>query len=354
MTAPTIASLETVAHRIPLRRPWGPDVTDIRVIAVTVTASDGAVGSGFSWTPTIGGEAVRAMLDHDVAPFVVGLPADPSIWDAAWTRLHEAGGSGITTIALAGLDLALWDLAARRRGQSITELLGAQHESLPVYGSGVNLHYPLADLVAQAERWVAAGCVGVKIKVGKPDLSEDLDRIAAVRDVIGPDRMLAVDANQRWDLDTATRAAAAFEPLGLTWLEEPLRAEDLRGHVELRARTSVPIAVGENLHTVARFTEYLDAGGADIVQPNIVRVGGITPFLRIAEVAAGYGAPLHPHLLPELSGQVALALRPESMIEDVEDAAFATLGALEGESPVHIHDGRLTSRGLPGLGMHFG
>ena len=353
MTTPTIASVGTAMHRIPLRRPWGPDVTDVRVIAVTVTASDGASGYGFSWTPTIGSEAVRAVLDHDLAPFVVGLPAEPEIWDTVWARLHEAGGSGITTIALAGLDLALWDLAARRDGRSITEHLGARHESLPVYGSGVNLHYSLPELVAQAGRWVAAGCVGVKIKVGQPDLVDDLERIAAVRDVIGPSRLLMVDANQRWDLPTATRAAAAFEGLGLAWLEEPLRAEDLASHVTLRERTSVPIAVGENLHTAARFAEYLDAGGADIVQPNIVRVGGITPFLRIARLAEERGVPLHPHLLPELSAQVALALGAESLIEDVEDAGFAQLGALDASSPVSIEHGAVRSAGLPGLGMRF-
>jgi L-alanine-DL-glutamate epimerase-like enolase superfamily enzyme len=162
-----------------------------------------------------------------------------------------------------------------------------------------------------------------------------------------------VDANQRWDLPAATRAAEAFDGLGLAWLEEPLRAEDLAGHVALRERTTVPIAVGENLHTVHRFAEYLDAGGADIVQPNLVRVGGITPFLRIARLAEERGAPLHPHLLPELSAQVALALGPESLIEDVEDAGFAELGALDGPCPVRIDRGAVTSAGLPGLGLLF-
>ena len=120
----------------------------------------------------------------------------------------------------------------------------------------------------------------------------------------------------------------------------------------------MPIAVGENLHTAYRFAEFLRAGAAQIVQPNIVRVGGITPFRRIADVAADHGATLHPHLLPELSGQLAMTLpvaagAAEPMAEDVEDAAFGALGALEGPSPVRIAEGTLTETEHVGLGIRF-
>jgi L-alanine-DL-glutamate epimerase-like enolase superfamily enzyme len=226
------------------------------------------------------------------------------------------------------------------------------------YGSGVNLHYPLADLVAQVERWVAAGFDAVKIKVGKPALREDLERVAAVREVLGPDRALMIDANQRWDLDTATRAIDALSALAPAWIEEPLRADDLAGHAELARRIEVPIAVGENLHTAYRFAEFLRAGAAQILQPNVVRVGGITPFRRIADLAVEHGVTLHPHLLPELSGQLALTLpvalgAAEPMAEDVEDAGFASLGALADPSPVTITRGMLTETTHVGLGIRF-
>src|SRR5690606_27766212 len=180
------------------------------------------------------------------------------------------------------------------------DLIGRRHEQLPVYGSGVNLHYTLDELVAQVSRWVDAGHRAVKIKVGKPDLAEDLDRLAAVRAVLGPDRRLLVDANQRWDLETATSAVNAMVAHDIGWIEEPLRADDLAGHAELRRRIGVPIALGENLHTRYRFREYIEAGAVDVVQPNIIRVGGITPFLDIAELARARGVGLAPHLLPEL------------------------------------------------------
>lgn len=340
---PTIARFEARLLRVPLTRPWAADVTSVGVIATHVVRSDGAEGWGFSWTPQIGAEAVHALLTHDITAFAIGRPADPgSEWLALWQHLHEAGGGGITTIAMAGLNLALWDAAVRAHGTSLTGFLGRQRESVRAYGSGVNLHYTQDDLVAQVRRWVDAGFDAVKVKVGKPDVAEDLDRMRAVREVLGPDRALMIDANQRWELDRATRALEVLAEVSPAWIEEPLRADDLYGHVELSKRlaasSGIPIAVGENLHTVYRFDDFLRLGAAQIVQPNIVRVGGITPFLGIAAIAAEYGAAVHPHLLPELSGQLALCLRavpgvPEPMAEDVEDAGFGRLGALTARRP---------------------
>lgn len=348
-----VASVETRPLRIPLCRPWGPDVPDVRVVAVTVTDDDGACGHGFSWTPQIGAESVRALLDHDVAPFLAGRAADPEVWTDCWAHLHEAGGGGITSIALAGVDLALWDLRARRAGLGLPELLGRRHARQPAYGSGVNRHYPLARLLAQVERWVAAGFTAVKIKVGGRDLDDDLARVRAVRRLLPDGHRLMVDANQLWDLDTATRAARALEELDVAWLEEPLRADDLPGHAELRRRTSVPVALGENLHTWYRFRDALDLGAADVVQPNVVRVGGVTPFLRIAELARERGVTLAPHLLPELSAQLAFVLPETTWVEDVEDAGFDQLGALRRPTGVRVADGWASGGPTLGLGFEF-
>lgn len=354
----TIRGFDARLVRVPLTRPWASDVTSVGVIATHVVRSDGAQGWGFSWTPQIGAEAVLALLAHDIAGFAIGRDAAPgALWDDLWRHLHEAGSGGITTIAMAGMDLALWDAEARRQGEPISGLLGRERDAVRVYGSGVNLHYPIDELVAQVRRWVGGGYEAIKVKVGKPDLAEDLERIAAVREALGPDRALMIDANQRWNLDQATRALDALHGFDLAWIEEPLAADDLRGHAELARRIDVPIALGENLYTTYRFREFLDVGAAQIVQPNVVRVGGITPFLRIAESAAEHGAPLHPHLLPELSGQLALALPAcggvEPWAEDVEDAGFGALGALRDPSPVRIVAGRLTERPHEGLGIRF-
>ncbi len=350
----TITRFSARLQRVPLTRPWGADVTSLGVIATHVVRSDGACGWGFSWTPQIGASAVHALLQDDIAAFAIGRSSEPGeLWQPLWEHLHEAGGGGITTIAMAGLDLALWDAVARSAGGSISDLLGRRRDRVRAYGSGVNLHYSQEELLAQVRRWVDGGFTAVKIKVGKPDLAEDVDRVGAVREVLGPDRDLMIDANQRWDLDRATRSVTALSAFGPAWIEEPLRADDLAGHTELARRIDVPIAVGENLHNAHRFGDFLRAGAAQIVQPNIVRVGGITPFLRIADLAAEHGAALHPHLLPELSGQLALALPGDPWAEDVEDAGFAALGALADPSPVTISDGSLAEAPHVGLGLRF-
>lgn len=351
---PRITGLHTRLLTVPLRRSWGQEAPENHVIATEIQTDDGAAGRGFSWTPTIGPQAVQALLDYDIAPFITGMEASPEgVWDLLWKRLHEGGGGGLTTIAMAGVDLALWDLQARRAGASVTALLGQRQDAVETYGSGVNLHYSLDELVAQVERWVAAGHRAVKIKVGKPDVREDAERLDAVRSVLGPDRKLMIDANQRWDLPATFRALDVLGEYGLEWLEEPLRADDLWAYRRLRKQSLVPIALGENLHTVYRFRDFIEAEAVDIIQPNIVRVGGITPFRRIVELARTHSIRVMPHLLPELSGQLALTLAEPTLVEDVEDAGFGQLGILDGPSPVRISGNRLTLAGTPGLGFSF-
>jgi len=353
----TITRFDTRLQRVALTRPWAADVTSVGIVATHVVRSDGAEGWGFSWTPQIGATAVHALLSDDIAHAAIGRSAEPGeAWQGLWEHLHEAGGGGITTIALAGLDLALWDAAARTREMPVSSLIGRRRDRVRAYGSGVNLHYTQDELLAQVQRWIDTGFTAVKIKVGKPDIAEDVDRVGAVRELLGPDRALMIDANQRWDLARATASVEALSPFDLAWIEEPLRADDLAGHTELARRIDVPIAVGENLHNAHRFDDFLRAGAAQIVQPNIVRVGGITPLLTIAALAAEHGAALHPHLLPELSGQLALTLPDdvaEPWAEDVEDAAFGGLGALADPSPVAIADGYLAETPHVGLGIRF-
>jgi len=353
----TITRFDTRLQRVALTRPWAADVTSVGIVATHVVRSDGAEGWGFSWTPQIGATAVHALLSDDIAHAAIGRSAEPGeAWQGLWEHLHEAGGGGITTIALAGLVLALWDAAARTREMPVSSLIGRRRDRVRAYGSGVNLHYTQDELLAQVQRWIDTGFTAVKIKVGKPDIAEDVDRVGAVRELLGPDHALMIDANQRWDLARATASVEALSPFDLAWIEEPLRADDLAGHTELARRIDVPIAVGENLHNAHRFDDFLRAGAAQIVQPNIVRVGGITPLLTIAALAAEHGAALHPHLLPELSGQLALTLPDdvaEPWAEDVEDAAFGGLGALADPSPVAIADGYLAETPHVGLGIRF-
>lgn len=350
----TITDLTVTTLQAPLPRPWGPDVRQVQLIVLRLRDSDGGEGIGFSWTPRVGVTAIRALLATDIADAVVGWPTDPGVvWDRLWQLLHEAGGGGITTMAMAALDIALWDLRGKASGSGLADLIGRRSDGVAVYGSGVNRHYTLDELVEQAHRWRAAGYRGVKIKVGHDDLDEDVERIAAVREAIGPRCPLMIDANQRWDLPAARRAVTALERFDPYWVEEPLLSDDLDAHAELRRHIATPVALGESLYTAYQFRDAIQRGACDVVQPNVVRVGGITPFLRIAEIASTCGAGLAPHLLIDLSGQLAMTLPQRCWVEDVEDASFDALGVLAEPSGVRVQNGWLTADTPPGHGLRF-
>jgi L-alanine-DL-glutamate epimerase-like enolase superfamily enzyme len=254
---------------------------------------------------------------------------------------------------MAAIDIGLWDLQAKAAGLALTDLIGRQRDDTRVYASGVNKHLALDELAEQVHRWVEAGHTAVKVKVGLPDLDDDVERVATVRRIIGPARLLMIDANQLWDLPTARRAARVLSPFDIFWLEEPLPAEDLAGYARLRAAIDIPLAAGESLYTEPQFRDALIAGAVDFIQPNVCRVGGITPFLRIARLARMFDVPVMPHLLPDISGQLALCLPFPAMVEDIDQGSFAALGALAAPSGVTIADGRLRADTAPGHGLAF-
>ncbi len=323
-----VASMSVRALRLAMPVPWGPDRAHQHVVVTELRSTDGATGCGFSWTVDAGSQAIQAMLAADCRGVLEGGPVAPEpVWDRLRWHLREAG-SGIATLAMAAIDIGLWDMRARAAGLSLAELIGPRREAVPVYASGVNRHLPLDQLTEQVSRWVHDGHSRVKIKVGLPSLEEDLERVAAVRRVIGQRRLLMLDANQLWDMPAARRAARALAAFDVYWLEEPLAAEDTRGYARLRADIDIPVAAGESLFSEAQFLDLLMAHGCDYIQPNVCRVGGITPFLRIVSLARAFGIPVMPHLLPDISGQLARCLPMQAFVEDIDHGSFADLGAL--------------------------
>ena len=349
----TVAGMSVRALRLRMPVPWGQERTHQNVVVAELTTTDGGAGTGFTWTVDAGAEAIMAMLEADCRDVVEGGPTTPGLmWDRLRWRLREVGG-GIAPLAMAAVDIALWDCAARRAGQDLAGLIGQRRGTVGVYASGVNRHLSLGELTEQVSRWVAAGHSRVKIKVGLPDLDQDLERMAAVRRVIGPKRLLMVDANQLWDLPAARRAARAMAGFDIFWLEEPLPAHDTRGYAQLRAGIDIPVAAGESLFTEAEFLDLLREGGCDIVQPNICRVGGITPFLRVADLARLFSVPVMPHLLPDISGQLALCLPLDGLVEDIDTGSFAALGAIEPPGPVLVDGDVLRCQPHVGHGLRF-
>ena len=351
-----IASVETQLARLPLPRgPWGDTihhVTHIEIVVTDVTSDSGLVGTGFTHTSGVGGETLATMLRRDIGPHVIGAEVAPrALWHTTWKHLRDLGGGGATTTALAALDIALWDLVAREARQPLTAMLGGrQHARVPAYASGINLNKPVDELLDQVRGWIADGFRAFKVKVGKPEIEEDVERLTKVKELTGR-RPLMVDANQGWDIGKATRAINAYAPMGPTWVEEPLPCDDIDGHAKLRRLVTSPIAIGENVYTIQQFNQYLAAGACDFVQADICRVGGITPYLDIAALARAWNVPLAPHFMMELTGQVLCCLPNAYILENIDGGSLTDLGALT--RPIRIVDGWYAPPGGIGHGIEF-
>jgi L-alanine-DL-glutamate epimerase-like enolase superfamily enzyme len=317
-------------------------------ILVTIDTDDGLSGTGYSYTIGTGGRAVLSMLRDHLAERLLG--ADARNVEAVWAHLlagtRATAVGAITSLALAAIDTALWDLRCLRAGEPLWRLAGGAHERLPVYDTeGGWLHLTTEELVTNAHAAKAAGFRGTKIKVGKPTPGEDAERLAAVRAAVGADWTIMVDANQSLTAPEAIRRARTYEPLDIAWFEEPLPADDLSGHARLARSTSVPIAVGESLYSTGQFAEYLTAGAAGIVQVDAARVGGITPWLKVAHTAEAFNVHVAPHFLMELHASLACAVPAATYVEHIPQLDAITHSALV------IEDGQVVPPETPGLGI---
>ena len=247
---------------------------------VTVTTADGASGTGYSYTIGTGGSSVLALLRDHLAPQLIGR--DPAMVEQIWKDLffhtHATAVGAITSLALAAIDTALWDLRCRVAGLPLHRMAGGAQDRLPLYTTkGGWLHLAPEALVEDALSVQQQGFQGCKIKIGRPSVAEDCARLGAVREAVGDSFQIMVDANQTFTVPEAIRRARHYEAFDLGWLEEPLSAEDLGGHVRLSRSTSLPIAVGESIYHPSHFREYLQRDACSIAQADVARIGGTSP-----------------------------------------------------------------------------
>lgn len=321
-------------------------MTEVMFLFCEVTTRQGLYGVGFSYSKRAGGPAQYAHL-AEVAELLVGEdPSDiPRLYDRLLWAGASVGRSGVATQALAAVDVCLWDLKAKRAGLPLARLIGPYRDSVRTYDtSGGFLNAPLEQVLEAASRSLERGIGGIKIKVGHPDPAVDLARVAAVRDHVG-DVPLMVDANQQWDRATALRMGRRLEEYGLVWLEEPLDAYDAEGHAALARALDTPVATGEMLASVGEHLGLIDARACDILQPDAPRVGGITPFLRLATHADRAGLDLAPHFAMEIHLHLAACYPREPWVEH-----FDWLDPLWNER-LETRDGRMLVPDRPGLGI---
>lgn len=361
-TAPATASQDRIAWirlsscYLPLANPISDakvltgrqkPMTEIAMLFAEIETRDGHRGLGFSYSKRAGGPGQFAHA-REIAPALIG--EDPSDIGRLWTQLCWAGASvgrsGLAVQAIGAFDVALWDLKARRANLSLAKLLGSHRESVRCYNtSGGFLHTPLDQLKVNARASLDRGIGGIKLKVGQPDCAIDIQRVEALRRHLGDATPIMVDANQQWDRPTAQRMCRTFEQYGLVWIEEPLDAYDYEGHAALAAQFDTPIATGEMLTSAAEHGELIRHRSADFLMPDGPRLGGITPFLKVAAQAEAAHVMLAPHFAMELHVHLGAAYPSEPWVEH-----FDWLEPLFNER-LELKDGRMLVPTRPGLGL---
>jgi L-alanine-DL-glutamate epimerase-like enolase superfamily enzyme len=322
----------------------------VELILVEIITDNGLKGCGYTYTIGTGGLAIKCLIDDSLAGLLTG--EDPQmieqLWHKMWWHLHWVGRGGLAAFAIAAVDIALWDLLGKATALPLYRLLGGYSKRIPMYGSGVDLNLSDDELVSQVEGFLAEGFRAVKIKVGRDNLEDDLRRVKLVRQAIGNDIQLMVDANMKWQAAQAIYIGKRLEEYNICWLEEPLIPDDLEGYRQVAYALDVPVAAGENLHNKYEFKNYLLSGALDVVQLDVITVGGITEWRKVSAMAETFNLPLTSHYAEEIQVHL-LAASPNSWY--AERHAFRLDPVLK--KPLALKDGMISPPEVPGHGLEF-
>ena len=312
---------QVVLHRlsVPLPRPVRTALHDhahADTVVVEMRTDAGLVGSGYCFA--FGAHRARALaaLVDDLIPLYEGQAPSSvrAVFARAWRSINFLGHSGLAMMALSALDTACWDLAARAAGLPLYRYLGGDRGRVPAYASeGLWIDYSVDELLAEAERFLARGHRAMKMRAGRARAAEDVERARRLREAIGPDVRLLADVNQGWDEPTAIRVGRQLEALDLYWLEEPLPYEDLEGCGRVAQALDMRVATGESDYGSLAMKRHLDLRAADVLMPDLQRMGGVTEYVRAAELCLAYQQPVSSHLFMEASAHV-LAAAPNGLI----------------------------------------
>jgi len=340
--------------RVPVAHPYvagGRTVDANWHVLARITTSDGVDGVGYVVYPRPDLMTTIAHAARELGEHLIGMDVlEP---EAAWDRLARRGDwvgpGGLLHCALAPLDIAVWDAAGKTLGQPLHRLLGGYRDRLPTYASD-GLWYSLSadELAASAKRHVESGFDAVKLRLGKetaPDM--EVRRVRAVREAVGPNARIMVDATESWSLTRARRTGRALQEAGIAWLEDPVHHLDVAGLAELRRQLEVPIAAGEHLYHLDAFRTLLEARAVDVIILDLARVGGVTPWRKIAAMAQAHRIPVCGHVVPEIQVHLLSAIPNGHMVEYVPRSA----GILT--SMPRIEKSELVAPSAPGLGLEL-
>ncbi|MGH7949602.1 MAG: mandelate racemase/muconate lactonizing enzyme family protein [Candidatus Binataceae bacterium] len=354
MSNTTIDRIETGLYLVPLPAVLSDsthgEMANFELITVRVRDRGGAEGTGYTFTVGRNGAAVTATIERDLVPMLRGADGDRIewLWQKMWWQLHYGGRGGAAAMAMSAIDIALWDLKARRHATPLWRLLGGHDSRVPCYAGGIDLYFPLDKLLAQTDDNLGKGFRAIKMKVGRDRLSEDVERVKAMRGHLGADFPLMVDANMRWSADEAIRAARALREFNPVWLEEPTIPDDIEGHVRIVREGGLPVATGENLHTLYEFANMIRAGGVTFPEPDVTNCGGVTVFMKVAHLAESMNLPVTSHGAHDITVHLLAAAPNRSYLE------AHGFGLERFVSPhLRIEDGFAIAPETPGHGLSF-
>lgn len=349
-----LVSVEPGFYRIPLPFVLSDsthgEITAFELNTVRLRDADGAEGVGYTYTVGRNGGAVDSVLRREVAPLMQGEEAQDTerLWHKLWWALHYGGRGGPTVLAISAFDIALWDLKARRAGLPLWRLLGGYDARVPCYAGGIDLDLSADDLLRQTDGNLAKGFRAIKMKVGRANLFEDVAKVAAMREHLGPGFPLMVDANMKWGVEEAIRAARALQPYDLTWLEEPTIPDDPAGHARILREGGIAIAAGENLRSLWEFKLYVAGGGVSFPEPDVTNCGGVTPFMKICHLAEAFNLPVTSHGAHDITVHLLAACPNRSYLEAHGFGLERYIA-----DPLRLEDGMAVAPDRPGHGIEF-
>ena len=348
-----ITGLRTRRIHIPFDKPIGTSIHRIEGVSgllVWLDTDEGITGESYLWA--IGRHRVPVLesIVRMLGERAIGKdPRDTTArFDEMWTEINFLGHKGVSLFGIAAIDWACWDILGQSLGASVSRLLGRRRDRVTAYASGgLWASMTIPELEAQARDFVAQGFTAVKMRIGKPDIGEDIERVAAVRSAIGSRIKLMADANQGLSVNHAIRLGRKLETFDLVWFEEPVQAYDLEGSARVAAEIDTPIASGETEYGRYGFRDMLERKSADVLMPDLERVGGVTEWVRVAHMAAAYDVPVSPHIFSEHSLQLCGAISNVTYAEHMP--WFAELF----QERLEMVDGDLLIPDRPGMGFRF-